>query len=96
MTRIVQLAALANAIIAIIAVISALEAYDPWRGQNPLTANEMPMDVALGTFVLLPLAILATVALNRFFRFERTLPNQLTVFAAVFGTLTAFYFLWRL
>jgi hypothetical protein len=73
-----------------------LEHFDKYRGQNPLTATMMPMDVALGVGIILPISIVLTWITFRFWKTERNVVNIATVYSAIFGTLTAIYFLWTL
>ena len=53
-------------------------------------------DVTIGFFIMVPASFLATWLYIRIAKPPRSALNDLGIFAAMFGILTAFYFLWRL
>lgn len=96
MRLVIKIGATLNALYTFVAMYILLLHFDPHRGQNPWTATMSPMDVALGAAVLLPVSIALTFGVFLFWKAERNIVNVATVYSAIFGTLTAFYFLWTL
>ena len=96
MSLVIRIGATLNALYASVAMYILLLRFDPNRGQNPWTAASMPMDVAIGAAVLLPISIAITFGVFLFWKAERNIVSVATVYSAIFGTLTAFYFLWTL
>jgi hypothetical protein len=57
---------------------------------------EAPSHFKFGFVILFPASVLISYVIIKIFKVKRNVLDYMTIFAAVFGIMTAFYFLWVL